>query len=51
LEAVGLIIAGRDHTLHTNATDLFHIRDVLHGNKNTTLVYVHREQNMCRFYG
>jgi len=47
LEAVNLIIDGRDHTLHTYATDFLHIRDALHGNGNTTLVHVLREQNMC----
>jgi hypothetical protein len=47
LEAVDLIIADRDHTLHTYATDILHIRDVLHGNGNITLVHVLREQNMC----
>jgi len=47
LEAVALIIAGRDHTLYTYAPDILHIRDDLHGNGNTTLVHVLREQNMC----
>ena len=47
LEAVDLIIAGRDHTLHTYATDILHIRYSLHENGNTTLVHVLREQNMC----
>jgi len=47
LEAVDLIIDGHDHTLHTYATDILHIRDVLHENGNTTLVHVLREQNMC----
>ena len=47
LEAVDLIIASRDHTLHTYATDILHIRDALHGNENTTLVHVLREQHMC----
>ena len=47
LEAVELIIDGRDHTLQTYATDILHIRDVLHGNRNTTLVHILREQNMC----
>jgi hypothetical protein len=42
LEAVDLIIAGRDY-----ATHILHIRNVLHGNGNTTLVHVFREQNMC----
>ncbi|XP_039688729.1 uncharacterized protein [Medicago truncatula] len=51
LKAVDLIIDGRDHTLHTYATDILHIRDVLHGNGNTTLMHVLREQNMCKFYG
>jgi len=41
-----MIIVGRDHTLHTYTTDIFHIIDVLHGNGNTTLVHVLREQNM-----
>jgi len=27
--------------------DIIHIRDVLHGNRNTTLMHVFREQNMC----
>jgi len=45
-----LIIAGRDHTLHTYATDIFHIRDVLHGNGNTTTVHILKEQNMCANY-
>jgi len=47
LEAVDLIIDGRDHTLHTYASDILHIRDDLHGNGNTTLVHVHMKQNMC----
>jgi len=47
LEAVGLIIAGRYHSLHTYVTDILHIKDALQGNGNTTLVYVLREQNMC----
>jgi len=47
LEAVDLIIVGRDHTLHTYATGILHIRDALHGNGNTTLMHVFREQNMC----
>ena len=47
LELVDLIIDGRDHTLHTYATDILRIRDALHGNGNTTLVHVIREQNMC----
>ena len=47
LEAIDLIIAGCDHTLHTYATDILHIRDVLHENGNTTLAHVLREQNMC----
>jgi len=33
--------------LHTYATDILQIRDVLHENGNTTLVHVLREQNMC----
>jgi len=37
LEAVELIIAGRDHALHTYVTETLHIKDVLHGNSNTTL--------------
>jgi len=45
LEAVDLIIADRDQTLHTYASDIQHIRDVLHG--NTPLVHVLMEQNMC----
>jgi hypothetical protein len=40
LEAVDLIIAGRDHSLHTYATDILHIKDALQGNGNTTLVHV-----------
>ena len=47
LEAVDLIIAGRDHTLHTYTTDIHHIRDAFHDNRNTTLVHILREQNMC----
>jgi len=47
LEAVNLIIDGRDHTLHTYATHILHIRDLLHGNRNTALVHVFREQNTC----
>jgi len=47
LEAVDLIIAGSDHSLHTYATDILHIKDALQGNGNTTLVHVLREQNMC----
>jgi hypothetical protein len=47
---INLIIDGRDHTLHTYATDILHIRDVLHGNSNTTLVHVLREQNMCAYF-
>jgi len=31
LKAVDLIIAGRDHTLHTYAIDILHIKDALHG--------------------
>ena len=46
LEAVDLIIDGSDHTLHTYATDILHIRDALHGNGNTTLEHVFREQNI-----
>jgi len=33
--------------LHTYATDIIYIRDILHGNGNITLVHVIREQNMC----
>ena len=40
LEVVDLIIDGHDHTLHTYATDILHIRDVLHENENATLVHV-----------
>jgi len=29
------------------ATDILHIRDVLHGNRNTMLVHILREKNMC----
>jgi len=47
LKVVDLIIAGRDRTLHTYSTDILHIKDGLHGNGNTTLVHVLREQNMC----
>jgi len=47
LEAVDLIIDDHDHTLHTYATVILHIRDVLHENGNTTLVHVLWEQNMC----
>jgi len=47
LEIVDLIIDGRDHTLHSYATDILHIRDALHGNRNTILVHILREQNMC----
>jgi len=47
LEAVDLIIAGRDHILHTYATDILHIRDTLHENENPTSVHVPREHNMC----
>jgi hypothetical protein len=47
LKAVDLIIDGHDHTLHTYATDILHVRDVLHEIGNTTLVHVLREQNMC----
>jgi len=47
LEAVDLIIVGSDHTLHTYAIDILHIRDDLHGNANTTLMHVLREQIMC----
>jgi len=39
LEAIDMIIARRDHTLHNYATDILHIRDVLRGTK-----YV------CKFY-
>ena len=47
MEAVDLIIDGHDHTLNTYATDIIHIRDVLHENGNTILMHVLREQNMC----
>lgn len=47
LEAFEMFVVGRDHTLHTYVTDILHIRDILHGNDNTTLVHVLREQNMC----
>jgi len=47
LEAVDLIIVGCDHTLHTYATVIFHIRDALHENGIRTLVHVLREQNTC----
>jgi len=50
LEAVELIIVGRDHTLHTYVIDILHIRDALHENGNTTLMYVLREQNMCAYF-
>lgn len=33
LEAVDLIINGRDHTMHTYATDILRIRNDLHGNE------------------
>jgi len=42
-----MIIAGCDYTLHAYAYDIPHIKDVLHGNGNTTLVHVLRKQNMC----
>jgi len=44
LEAVDLIIDGHDHTLHTYATNILHIRDVLHENGNTSLVHVLRNK-------
>jgi hypothetical protein len=47
LEAIDLIIDGSDHTLHTYATDILLIRDVLYVNGNTTMVHVLREQNIC----
>jgi hypothetical protein len=47
LEAVDLINDGHDHNLHTYATDILRIRDVLHEHGNTTLVHVLREQNIC----
>jgi len=47
LEAVELFVVGRDHTLYTYATNILHIRDILHGNDNTTMVHVLREQNLC----
>ena len=47
LEAVDLLIAGCDHSLHTYAIDILHIKDALQENGNTTLVHVLREQNMC----
>ena len=50
LEAVDLIIDGRNHTLHTYAIDILHTRDALYETDNTTLVHVLREQNMCIFY-
>lgn len=49
LEAVDLIIVCRDHTLHTYATNILHIRDYLHRNGNT-MVHVLREQNMCAYF-
>ena len=47
MEAVDLLIAGCDHSLHTYAIDILHIKDALQENGNTTLVHVLREQNMC----
>ena len=47
LEVVDMIIDGHDHSLHTYAIYILHIKDVLHENGNTTLVHVLREQNMC----
>jgi len=47
LETVELFVASRDHTSHTYAPNILHLRDVLHKNGNTTLVHVLREQNMC----
>jgi len=47
LDAVDLIIVGRDHSLHAYVTDILHIIDVLHGNGNATSVHVLREQDMC----
>ena len=47
LEAIDLIIAGCDHTLHIYATNILHIRDALHRNGNTILAHVLWEQNMC----
>nr|ABN09037.1 Polynucleotidyl transferase, Ribonuclease H fold [Medicago truncatula] len=44
---VDLIIVDFDHTLHTYATSILHIRDVLHGNGNRTLVHILGEQNTC----
>jgi len=32
--------------LHNYATDILHIKDALHGNGNTTLMHVLKEQNM-----
>jgi len=43
LEAIDLIIAGRDHTLHTYAIDILHIRDALHANGNITLEHILKE--------
>ncbi|KEH40380.1 hypothetical protein MTR_1g028090 [Medicago truncatula] len=40
-----MLTDGRDHTLHIYTTDILHIRDVLHGNGNTRLAHVLREQN------
>ena len=47
LEAVNLITAGRDQTLHAYAIDILHIKDALHENVYTTLVHVLRKQSMC----
>jgi hypothetical protein len=44
---VELVVVGHNHTLHTYAIDILHIRDDLHENGNTTLMHVIKEQNMC----
>jgi len=50
LKAVELFVAHRDHILDTYAIDILHIRDILHGNDNTILVHILKEQNMCAYF-
>jgi len=52
LKVVELFVVGSDHTLHTHATNILHIKEFLHGNDNTTLVCMFLENKIYvrKFY-
>jgi hypothetical protein len=47
LDAVELFNAGRDNALHVHATDILHIKDVLHETSGIAQVHALWKQNIC----